>query len=151
MDPMEHTGFQGEVLKLLERLTSQRQVLEVEIDRIDSEIEAVTTTARLLKAGVTADSAPPIKSLSIASHELSGLTTREALKRIASTSGGKVRVSDVKDILIDAGILKRSKNTWNIIYTILKRSPEFVRCEGEPGTYELLAADGRQPRLTEAS
>jgi hypothetical protein len=147
---MAVTTLQSQVLDLLNTLSARRQSLSNEIDSIDEQIRAVTITSRLLTAEGTAypedrpaTSAATVTNSQVEVSSLRGMTARQAMSIIAKANNGRIRVSDAKDLLINASILKDSKNTWNIVYTILKRASEFEKVDGEPGLFRLVEFNGQ--------
>jgi hypothetical protein len=140
-------NFQTVTMDLLKYLKSKKEALQAryvaELAAIENEIEAVATTARLIReTGEGFESASEVKP-SVIPRDLSGKSAREACIEIAKKNGGVVRVADAKDALVSAGILKSGKNTWAIVYTTLKRSNEFEKGK-KSGEFRLLTFPTRE-------
>jgi len=144
--------FESEAMSLLRHLKSKKEAIHLrhasELEEIDKEIDAVSITIRLLR-GVpeSKDSAEEVKP-SVIPNDLFGKSTREACIEIAKKNNGIVYVAEAKKALIDARILKDSKNTWAIVYTTLHRSKEFEKT-GVAGGFRLVssAASNQQQNL----
>ena len=132
--------FEAEVLNLLSQLDSKKQAMQArhvrEIEEIDKEIQAVATTARLLRQAATTPAPSLIVQVSSAG-DLRGKSARVACIEIAKANNGAVKISAAKDALIAAGILKNTKNAWGALYTTLTRSKEFEKGP-VPGTFKLV-------------
>jgi hypothetical protein len=76
---------------------------------------------------------------------LKNKSTREACIEIANRNGGVVRISEAKRLLLGAGILHPTKNTWGVVYTTLVRSKEFEREPRERGTFRLVGNQNSLP------
>src|SRR5439155_17025870 len=100
---------------------------ENRLAQTDAEIQAVSTTLRLLKNGHEATGTLATKSLLIPASVFVGKTQRAALAEIAKRNGGIVKVGEARRILIDAGVIRDAKNTWGLLYTTMSRSPEFEK------------------------
>lgn len=132
--------LESATLDLFRHLKTKKEALQArhaaELAEIDSQIEAVNITLRLLREQQTANSIEELKPATIPNNLL-GKTAREACIEIARNNGGLVRVADAKEALVAARILKPSKNTWAIVYTTLKRSEEFEKA-GPSGVFRLV-------------
>ena len=136
-------NFEGATLELLRYLKDKKESIQArhnaELAEIDKQIESVSITVNLLRE---TKEQPMFESVqTIIPIDLHGKSTRQACIEIAKKNGGVVRIADAKDALISAGILKKTKNTWAIIYTTLHRSKEFEKVDG-PGTFRLLPVAG---------
>jgi hypothetical protein len=66
----------------------------------------------------------PIPFRDVAS--LRGMKQYPALKAIARFYGGFVRTLEAKDLMVQAGILKDGKNSYKMVYNLIKNSEEFT-------------------------
>jgi hypothetical protein len=147
---MDNSKFETEVLSLLAALKIRKQKIqeqfEVEMKAVDSQIEAVSTTARLLRHG--ASSTPTIVARGLVIPDLTGKNIRQACIEIAKRNDGIVRVKETKNALVAAGVVRRTKNSWGIVNTTLLRSKEFQKHPTELGTFKLV--DTEQGQLSVA-
>jgi hypothetical protein len=133
--------FEGATLELLAHLKAKKRTLEAkhaaELLEIEKEIEAVSITARLLREQEETPKDGAARQPFVIPNNLVGLHARQACIEIAKCNNGIVRVADAKDALVSARILKRTKNTWAIVYTTLQRSKEFEKAAGQ-GVFRLI-------------
>lgn len=134
--------FESEVLSLLSQLNAEKEKLQsehkAEMLALDQKIEAVSTTARLLRASSEGSvmTLPARRSIVIPGN-LRGKSTREACIEIAEQNNRLLKVGDAKDALVLAGIVRSKKHAWGAIYTALSRSKEFEKGP-TPGTFRLI-------------
>lgn len=142
------TPFEGQVLELLARLKITKERIQEECNRklsdIDQQIEAVSTTLRLLREPVT-EQVITVEAAPIQSSTLIGKSAREALIEIAKQRGGRVRIVEAIPLLAGAGVIRRTKNSWNALYTTLIRSKEFEKAGG--GEFSLVQPPSDQTAL----
>jgi len=133
------SDLQTAALNLQARLKAKKERLDAQykqqVDELERQIQAVTTTLRLLHEPDACENS--IGGSAVSVRELERKTAREALKIIARAAGGRVKITEAKPLLIQARILRKTKNTWGVIDTTLKRSPEFEKVPNEPATYRL--------------
>lgn len=135
---MSNTNHQLDQLSALEeRLKFKKTRLGQKLEEVERQLEAVKTTRALLNRGdekETEDTQPlvPIR-------ELQGMTQVQALVHIAKRNHNRIRIVDVRPLLARAGVMKVTKNSYNILYTVIKRSERF-KPMGR-GEYELLEGD----------
>lgn len=128
--------------KLLER----RERLILPLQEIDQEIEHVTATLRSLQkpiirvAGLDFTVATPDFPLA----KLRKLTQVQALVVIAKHNGGMVRAQEAKRLLIKAGVMRETKNSTNIIHSVIIRSEKFEKVR--PGEYKLKEETSSKPK-----
>lgn len=134
--------FEAEVLQLLNQLNAKKETIQArhkaELDEVTKDIEAVLTTARLLRQPITIVTMPDTWRAFSVPKDLCGKSARVACIEIAKANDGIVRISRAKDALIEAGILKPSKNAWGAVYTTLARSREFEKGP-QAGTFRLVS------------
>jgi len=144
-------NFQSATMELLKRLKSKKEVMQArharELEEIDSEIEAVSITVRLLRETPEGTEPAEQPEPAVIPNNLSGKSAREACIEIAKKNKGIVHVIDAKKALIAAGVLKESKNTWAIIYTTLQRSKEFEKAAGT-GRFRLIEPESQNPQAS---
>jgi hypothetical protein len=68
---------------------------------------------------------------------------------MAVFNNGVVKVTEAKDALIAAGVLKKTKYSWSVVNTTLSRAKEFEKDHAQNGTYRFL--NMQQPQLAAAS
>lgn len=141
---MDNTAnFESEVLFLLRQLSAKKEKIQAEFAEalavVDKEIEAVTTTAKLLRdssEGAHVTIVP--RSGILVPGGLRGKSVRAACIEIAKVNGGLLRITDAKAALVDARVISEKKNAWGKIYTTLTRSKEFEKDAETPGTFRLV-------------
>lgn len=150
---MDNTaGFEGEVLVLLHQLNAKKERIQAQyaeaLASVDREIEAVSTTARLLREpkGEGAHVAI-VQSGVVIPGDLRGKSIRHACVEIARANGGLLRITDAKWPLVDARVVTSKKHAWGAIYTTLIRSKEFEKVPNQPGTFRLVDQTSRQGQL----
>jgi hypothetical protein len=141
---VNQSTFESATLALLAHLKEKKQAIQArhaqELAEIDREIDAVSTTARLLRE---AKKAAPIIEATAIPPNLHGKSTREACIEIAKLNNGMVRVGEARDAIVAAGILSsESKNTWGIVYTTMSRADEFEKAG--TGAFRLISGDQPQ-------
>jgi hypothetical protein len=140
---METTNKEvSSLLSLQQSLQNQREALTKRLAVVDDDLKAVNTTLRLLRNGHSAGSDQPVKILPLFSSspkiDLGGMTQLKALVAIAlSNPNGSVKITEARKALEKAGVLKRTKNGYNILYNVITKSGKFSRCS--PGEYKLLS------------
>ena len=133
--------LQETVSQLFASLKNKKEALQKEyasrMAEVDKEIDAVSTTLRLLRLGALEAKVPDVISVldPVMIAQLEGKSAREALIDLAKANDGIVRIVDAKRTLIAAGILKDTKNIWGAIHTTLTRSKEFEKVPGQAGTF----------------
>ena len=141
------TNFQSDVLKLLKTLNEKRQRIEErykeELAAVDKEIEAVNTTAKLMRGDAVATIQKGVAAraeagtLLVPISHLIGKKPKQALMMIAKRNDGILHVRSARQMLLDLGVVKPSKHLWGSIYTTLSRSREFEK-GAMPGTFRLI-------------
>lgn len=69
-------------------------------------------------------------------NKVRNMTQKQALVTIAKHFGGTVKAQEAKRIMIQAGVMRETKNSTNIIHAVILRSDLFERT-GTPGEYRL--------------
>jgi hypothetical protein len=136
--------FEAEVLSLLAKVKAKKENLQArhkaELEAVDRELEAVMITSRLLRQP-TQEGAESTGMVSIIPSDLTGRTIKQACIEIARKNGGVVRVTQAKNALLTAGVLKLTKHSWGIVNTTLIRAKEFEKHPNDPGAYRLVNFD----------
>jgi len=121
-----------QLIALRERLQARKTKAGQRFAELEKQVEAVTVTINLLKRGEE----PEESNAGVAARELQDMTQLQAIIYIAQHNDNRVRIVDAKKLLTKAGIMKLTKNSYGVLYTVITRSGRFKRCG--PGEYELL-------------
>jgi len=122
-----------ELSSLIVKLRHERDEVVKQLNELDEQILAVETTISLYRKAGKIQEPEAYKSIV---PELEGRTLIDALKHIASRSGGSLKVTDAKRLMSEAGLIRNPKNALSMLYTIMSRSGEFERIA--PGEYRLI-------------
>jgi hypothetical protein len=114
-------------------LLERRERLVRPLQDLDQEIEHVDATLRSIQIKVPTVSIPKQDLFPIG--KLRNLTQVQALVVIAKHHNGIVRAQEAKRLLIQAGVMRETKNSTNIIHAVILRSEKFERVR--PGEYRL--------------
>lgn len=126
---------QDELLGLYERLQSKRDRLKEQLDEVEKEFEAVSTTLRLIGQVTPGEVV-----------NLEGMTQLEALIAIARANGNRLTVKRARRLMIKAGYFKNSKHPASVLFTAINRSGKFER--EMPGVYRLIEKKEEEPVRT---
>ena len=124
---------------LRDQLQSQTNKLAQKLAEAQEKLKAVTLTLSLLRTDEGED-----ETNDIPLRELHGMTQIEALIHLARANNNRVKTADAKRLLTAAGVMRDTKNSYGILYTVINRSGRFRRADR--GEYELLP----DPPLQEA-
>ena len=133
----------------VESIKSDIETLDRKIERMNQQLDKATQERDALETVLKLYSASPRRqarrhrSLNIDPEEIRGLSTEEALVRIAESGEGELNSTIARRILEDVGILS-GENTQNDLWTILKSSKRFKKLEGR-GRYRLISFNRSQP------
>ena len=117
---------------LKERLQNQEVKQRQRLTDITEKLKAVTLTIGLLgEERENEDTSPGVSA-----RELQGMKQVDALVYIAKHNNGRVRIVEAKKLFTKSGVMKVTKNSYGILYTVIHRSGKFKR--SGPGEYELL-------------
>jgi hypothetical protein len=116
-------------------LLEKRERLMRPLQELDQEIEHVTATLRSIQK--PRDLAKPFVAVPVdfPLGKLRKLTQVQALVVIAKHNNGIIRAQEAKRLLINAGVMRQTKNSTNIIHAVILRSEKFERVR--PGEYRL--------------
>lgn len=123
-----------EVTKLYERLQDKRDKLREQLEGVEKEFEAVSTTLRLM------GQLTPAQNIN-----LSGLSQLDALVAIAKANDNKLVVKTARRLMVKAGFFRSTKHASSILFTTINRSGKFER--EAPGVYKLKAVVGQSFNL----
>ena len=140
---MEDSTTIKSLLELRDSLKSSRDRYVKRLDEIEHQLNSVSETIALLGIKAEPSKRRPV-NLNVRPGEMRGMTQLTAMIHIAQKNNGKLKVSPVKDLLVEAGLIKSAKNASNIIFTAIERSGRFERIKR--GEYKLIPA-----RLASAS
>jgi hypothetical protein len=123
----------AELEQIQSDLTKQAELLRAHLKSVEGKLAAVIVAIEVWKnngATTKTEPNPRVKALR-------GLTQVQALTKIAKeSSDNRFRISEVKALLLEAGVVNSKKNATNILYTTILRSGKFKHVG--PGEYELL-------------
>ena len=123
------------LVELQQTLERRRDSLRRTLEIVEEQLKAVTTTLELLNNVGAGQLTVPTETI-VPPPNLHGMTQVEALSAIARQNGGRVRIKDAHGVLLKAGLMKQTKNWYNILYNAINRSEKFER--SSPGEYKLL-------------
>jgi hypothetical protein len=121
-----------QLTELRDRLQSQKTKLAQRLLEVDEKLKAVTLTLSLLNRTEERETESDI----VSPRELQGMTQLEAMVHIARANKNRIKIIDAKKLLTKAGVMKLTKNSYGVLYTVINRSGKFEHCG--PGEYELI-------------
>jgi hypothetical protein len=142
MDDMKNTSPK-DLDDLIQQLRNQKARLAEKAEDIERRLEAALLTKGMLGLGEEPDKEDLLPAIS--KSELQGMTQLEAMVHIAKKNNGKLRTTHAVKLLLRSGLMKKTKNSYTIAYTVMKRSGKF-KPSGNPGEYELIEEE-RAPSL----
>ncbi len=131
---MSETSQLDQLTALRDRLQLRKARYSQKLVEVDEQLKAVGLTVSLLSRGEERESEE--QPLAVAPNEIRGMTQVEALVYIARNNANRVKIVPAKKLLAKAGVMKLTKNSYNILYTVINRSEKFKKVG--PGEYELL-------------
>ena len=128
------------LLNLIAQLRARERELGSELEQVRSDIEAVQRALALLRGqnGVPVEDA----TQRISVESLKGMSYLAAIAAVARTNNGRVKVTDAKRLLLEAGIARNPKTAYQMITSTILRSDRFQRIAR--GTYQLLPSKSRE-------
>lgn len=120
--------------ELREEISGRLAQVKSRAEALEHQLEAINTTLALLDAPLSARLEVSDPSPNVTSN-LSGMTQAEALVALAKSNGGKVRIVDAHKEFRKIGLIKETKNWYNILFNAATKSGKLTRCG--PGEYEL--------------
>lgn len=147
---MEPTAkFESEVLALLRQLNAKKEKLQTEytqeLANIDKQIEAVQTTAMLMRESGEGSHVIITRPNIVVPGNLRNLSVRAACVEIARQNGGVLKVGEASQALLSAGVIQKRKHAWGATYTACARSKDFEKDEAIPGTFRLVSQNPDMP------
>lgn len=133
-------SLRGRLLKQIGELQERVRAIDVILPELAQGAKEPLRAEAVVKAH--ADVIP--SQVVVSASSLRGLKQLTALKTIARAQSGLVRTNDAKELMMQAGVMKKSKNAYKMVYNLLKNSDEF-QPSGNPGEYRLIEA--MQPLL----
>lgn len=115
-----------EVSHLYEKLLIKRDKLKEQLNEVEKEFEAVSTTLKLMGLPT-----PGMSNLN-----LDGKTHLEALIEIARANGGLLVVKTARRLMTRAKMFTTPKNASSVLFTAISRSGKFQSIG--KGKYELI-------------
>ena len=131
---MSETSQLDQLTALRDRLQLRQEKYAQKLAEVEEQLKAVSLTLSLLNPGEEREAEE--QPLIVAPNEIRGMTQVEALVYIARNNANRVKIVSAKKLLAKAGVMKLTKNSYNILYTVINRSEKFKRVG--PGEYELL-------------
>lgn len=140
---------QQTIASLIRQLTEKRETLLRGVQQIDGALENIQAAARMLDEGAlpvmdAATTASPPSPV-LLRGELRGKTQLAALIHLAKKNGGLLKIVDGKDALMASGLMKKTKNAYNITYNTAIRSGRFAK--ESPGVVRLIEDSQQQISL----
>lgn len=124
----------AELIKLKQRLEEKVSTFARKLGEAQQQLKSVATTLELL--GYSGENvAAPERKFIYPPIQLKGLTQPQALERIAKANNGRFKITDVIPVLIEAGVMKRTKNAYSMIFSTIQRTEKYERVG--PGEYVL--------------
>ena len=124
----EPANITSQLFEILHRLKKRKEALQVEIEQVDKDIESVNHTMRLVRTKLDRAALSDLTETVQPSYsDLQGKTQSEALIGIARNNGGRLKISDAKEILIRVGLIKKPKHAWTIVYNAVNRDSRFTK------------------------
>ena len=114
-------------------LLAKRERLLLPIQEVEQELEHITATMRSLQKKTPRVEAQTAEEFPLG--KLRKLTQVQALVVIAKHYNGIVRAQEAKRLLIKAGVMRETKNSTNMIHSVIIRSEKFEKVR--PGEYRL--------------
>jgi hypothetical protein len=143
MESMRNDTTKQRLVELRDEITSQLQEAKSKVETLEYQLDAINTTLALLDAPLSSrlEFSDQSKRF-IVPGNLSGMTQAKALAALAKSNGGKVRLVDAHKVFREFGLMKETKNWYNILFNVVTKSDKFERCG--PGEYRLIEkeADG---------
>jgi hypothetical protein len=132
------------LLDLQMELAARQSALEDSLNVVEQQLNAVGITIALMRNGHHLDAQEMIKPAQAPvilidrrpDIDVKGMTQLKALIALASNWNGRFRIVDARKVLEKAGVMKRSKNGYNMLYNVVVKSGKFERCG--PGEYKLI-------------
>jgi DNA-binding transcriptional regulator YbjK len=127
------------LVNLLADLRGQERKCKSILEDITHKIDAVQVALALLreKYGLASEE-PERESLVAAIH---GKSQPDALIMIAKVHNGRVKVTEVKRMLLEAGVITNTKTAYQQITSTLVRSKHFEKVA--PGEYSLVQDEAK--------
>lgn len=121
------------------KLEELQASLRAQKSAIDEQLTAVETTLKLLRKFQTEPGGKQ-EALVVNPEELKGLTQPNAIRLIAYKNNGIITIKGVRPLLEKAGVLRKTKNWYNVIYGVINKSGQFEHIG--PGKYKLKSLGG---------
>jgi len=124
------------IQSLTEHLVGLEAKRSILVQEIDKEIEHVRATIASLR-NTSSDHLhePKIFGNEFPIARIKGMTQVQALATIARSQGGLIQAQEAKNLLIRAGLMRRTKNSTSTIHSVIIRSGRFQRVN--PGEYRI--------------
>lgn len=119
------------------RLQAKYERLTEKISELTDQLEAIDTFIGLMRQGgdLEVQEATPL----VSPKELQGMTQLDAVAYMAKRNNGRIKITVARDLLKRAHLMGATKNGYNIVSTIIKRSGRFTH--SGRGEYELVEED----------
>ncbi|MGA9510548.1 MAG: hypothetical protein WBV55_18150 [Candidatus Sulfotelmatobacter sp.] len=120
----------------LRYLKAKRQTIMEKLEVFEEDLEHLNATIHFLEKESVADRllTPDVKA-EFPIGQLRNLTQVQAVVAIAKHNGGIVKAQDAKHLMIQAGVMRNTKNSTNIAHNVILRSGKFERIA--PGEFRL--------------
>ena len=123
------------LLEYRKELQRERMKLYQPIMQIEKDIDAVSVVIAAMQRKAGEPNQSPMGDSDFPINKLRSLTQVQALIVIAKHYGGTFKAQEAKRLLIRAGVMRETKNSTNIIHSVIRRSEKFDPVK--PGEYRL--------------
>ena len=110
---------------VLDELRNLQRQIEKELDKVKAAIAAVEAQSPLV--ATPKSPASLLETSSIPYLKVKGMTQLQAIIALAKYNGGTVKAQDAKKLLLSSGLMKKTKNSTNIVHSTIIRSEKFER------------------------
>jgi hypothetical protein len=119
-----------------EELTKRRVEILKRIDKLKEEAEALGVVLGVVQSDVPEQLTLTEPQIVISPLMILGMKQKPALRLIAKRQNGIIRTGDAKDLMVQARIMKDSKNAYKMVYNLIRGMEDF-ESTGTRGEYRM--------------
>lgn len=141
-EPMDTRLFVDHLNNLAGAMRKKIEELRPPLEQVEKDLEHVLGMIDFYARNAPKQPAspiPPFPSVTVRSGNpplsLRGLSQKQAVIAIAKANGGVVKAQDAKRLMIEAGIMKNTKNSTRMVHNAIINSERFDRIA--PGEFRL--------------
>jgi hypothetical protein len=108
-------------------MIARREQLRRPLAQLEMEIDHVTATLALALRETKSENETPKTFTGFPLAKLRGLSQRQAVIAIARYNGGTIKAQDAKAVLLEAGLMRHTKNATNMVHNAIAQSGVFER------------------------